>query len=150
MPPCAHHTASPKYPACPSDEYPTPKCSLSCEKDSGLHYKEDKTHADHVYFVLGAPHMETEISTNGPIEGAFTVYEDFLTYKSGVYIHKTGSALGGHAIRVLGYGSENGVPYWLCANSWNETWGDNGYFKILRGVDHCGIEQSGVAGTFVA
>jgi cathepsin B len=29
--------------------------------------------------------MMTEIYTNGPIEGAFTVYEDFLTYKSGVY-----------------------------------------------------------------
>jgi len=62
--------------------------------------------------------------TYGPVEGAFTVYEDFLTYKSGVYSHKSGSALGGHAIKILGYGTENGTPYWLCANSWNEDWGD--------------------------
>lgn len=44
----------------------------------------------------------------------------------GVYQHVTGSAVGGHAIKVLGWGEENGTPYWLCANSWNTDWGDNG------------------------
>lgn len=34
--------------------------------------------------------------TNGPVEAAFSVYEDFLTYKSGVYQHTTGDFLGGH------------------------------------------------------
>ena len=144
--PCAHHTTSTKYPPCPKDEYPTPKCALNCTKESGLHYLSDKTFASSVYNVLGAPHMMTEISTNGPIEAAFTVYEDFLTYQSGVYHHVTGDALGGHAIRILGYGVENGIPYWLCANSWNETWGDNGYFKIKRGTNECGIEGDNYAG----
>lgn len=69
--------------------------------------------------------------TNGPIEASFSVYEDFLTYKSGVYKHTTGSYLGGHAIKVLGWGVEGGEDYWLCANSWNNEWGANGYFKIL-------------------
>lgn len=150
MPPCAHHTTSPKYPACPSDEYPTPKCKKTCTPESGLDYKEDKTHAHRVYEVIGAAHIKAEIATNGPVEGAFTVYEDFITYKSGVYKHTTGKALGGHAIRILGYGTENGEDYWLCANSWNETWGDNGYFKIRRGHNECGIENSAVAGTYVA
>ena len=54
--------------------------------------------------------------------------------------------MGGHAIRILGYGVENGEKYWLCANSWNEEWGDNGYIKIRRGTDECGIESQGVAG----
>ena len=36
-----------------------------------------------------------EIYENGPVEGAFIVYEDFPTYKSGVYSHHTGEALGG-------------------------------------------------------
>ena len=27
--------------------------------------------------------IQTEIMTNGPVEGAFTVYADFPTYKSG-------------------------------------------------------------------
>ena len=77
---------------------------------------------------------------------AFQVYEDFLTYKSGVYRHTTGGYLGGHAVRLLGWGVENGTPYWLVANSWNEDWGDRGYFKVLRGVDECGFENDIVAG----
>ena len=49
--------------------------------------------------------------TNGPVEAAFTVFEDFPNYKTGVYQHVTGGALGGHAIRILGWGVE--VRYWL-------------------------------------
>lgn len=48
---------------------------------------------------------------------------------SGVYQHVSGSLVGGHAIKVLGWGEEDGVPYWLCANSWNTDWGDNGEQK---------------------
>lgn len=44
--------------------------------------------------------------TNGPVEGAFTVYVDFLHYKGGVYQHSHGLPLGGHAIRwVLAEGT---------------------------------------------
>jgi len=88
----------------------------------------------------------TEIYTNGPVEAAFDVYADFPTYKSGVYQHVTGDYLGGHAIKILGWGTENGTPYWLVANSWNADWGDQGFFKILRGSDECGIEDGVVAG----
>lgn len=34
--------------------------------------------------------------------------------------------MGGHAIRILGWGVEDGTPYWLVGNSWNTDWGDNG------------------------
>jgi len=79
--------------------------------------------------------------TNGPVEVSITIYEDFLSYKSGVYSYTTGSELGGHSIKVLGWGTENGVDYWIIANSWNKGWGDNGFIKIKRGVDECGIES---------
>lgn len=84
--------------------------------------------------------------TNGPVEVAFTVYADFPTYKSGVYSYTTGAELGGHAVKMLGWGTENGVDYWLIANSWNNGWGDNGFFKIKRGTNECGIESEVVAG----
>lgn len=45
---------------------------------------------------------------------------------AGVYQHVTGEMLGGHAIKILGWGEENGTPYWLAANSWNGDWGDKG------------------------
>ena len=37
-----------------------------------------------------------------------------------------------HAVLMIGFGVENGIPYWLIQNSWGRTWGDLGYFKILR------------------
>jgi len=77
--------------------------------------------------------IKYEILNNGPVETTFTVYQDFFSYKSGVYQHVTGDYDGGHAIKVLGWGTENGVDYWLCANSWNTSWGDNGFFKIKVG-----------------
>jgi aminopeptidase C len=40
------------------------------------------------------------------------------------------------------------VPYWLVANSWNNDWGEDGFFRIIRGVDECGIEDYAVAGKF--
>uniref|UniRef100_A0A8C4QDN2 Cathepsin B n=1 Tax=Eptatretus burgeri TaxID=7764 RepID=A0A8C4QDN2_EPTBU len=91
--------------------------------------------------------IRTEIYLNGPVEADFSVYGDFLHYKSGVYQHVAGSLMGGHAIRLLGFGEEGGTPYWLAANSWNTDWGDGGFFKILRGHDECGIESDIVAGT---
>jgi len=90
--------------------------------------------------------LQTEIMTNGPIEVAFDVYEDFFSYTSGVYVHKTGALAGGHAVKMIGWGTLNGVAYWTVANSWAVTWGMEGFFLIKRGVDECGIESAGVAG----
>jgi cathepsin B len=88
----------------------------------------------------------TEIYRNGSVEVAIDVYEDFLNYKSGIYQHVSGSYLGGHAIKMIGWGVENGVKYWTLVNSWNEGWGETGAFRILRGSDHCGVESEVVAG----
>ena len=94
----------------------------------------------------GEENIKREIIANGPVLSFMSVYDDFLTYKSGVYSHVTGTELGGHAIRILGWGNENGTPYRLVANSWNEDWGDKGLFKIKRGTNECGIENEIVAG----
>merc|ERR1712046_398787 len=81
------------------------------------------------------------IQEGGPVEAAFTVYSDFETYESGIYQHVSGSYEGGHAIRIVGWGTEDGVDYWKVANSWNPYWGEAGYFRIVRGSDECGIES---------
>ena len=53
-----------------------------------------------------------------------------------------------HAIKIIGWGSEDNMDYWLVNNSWNSDWGDHGTFKILRGSNECGIE-GGVVGVHV-
>ncbi len=75
--------------------------------------------------------------------------------------------MGGHSVRLLGWGTDAGQDYWIIANSWNEVfralfpvpiprsnfacaaqdWGLNGYFHIARGSDECGIEDECNAGT---
>jgi cathepsin B len=74
------------------------------------------------------------------METAFTVYSDFMNYQSGVYHHVSGSVEGGHAVKILGWGTESGMDYWLCANSWGTSWGIDGFFKIKQG--DCGIDST--------
>jgi len=145
IPACEHHTTGDRPPC--GEAGGTPKCMKTCDKDYTVAYKEDLYYGSSSYSVKQhVKDIQLEIMNNGPVEGALTVYEDFPTYKSGVYQHVHGKALGGHAIRILGWGVENDTPYWLIANSWNSDWGDNGYIKLLRGSNHCGIEAQITAG----
>ena len=86
-------------------------------------------------------HIKAELYTHGPLETRFNVYEDFHNYAGGIYVHTTGKRVGGHAIKVVGYGYDTNLKleYWICANSWGTDWGLNGYFYIAFG--QCGIDQ---------
>ena len=141
LPSCNHYKANATNP-CPEKTFPTPACVRECVNTSGLVWKEDKHKSESIYTLGEEKEMMAEISANGPCEGTFAIFEDFLLYESGVYRHTTGILKGEHAVKIMGYGTdENGNKYWLCANSWNTDWGENGYFRILRGVNECGIEN---------
>jgi cathepsin B len=146
---CAHHVDAPAgMVSCTEVEsYSTPTCASTCgESAYGTTYPKDKHLASSSYSVKSAINMQKELMEKGTLSVAMTVYEDFEAYSGGVYQHVTGSNLGGHAIKMIGWGVEDGTPYWLCVNSWNESWGEKGLFRILRGSNECGIEDSIVAG----
>jgi len=123
----------------------TPSCQQTCQDNE--QWTQSKHYLSTWNSIAGdADSIATEIMNNGPVEACFSVYEDLLSYKSGVYQHTTGDYLGGHCLKLAGWGVENGTPYWLAMNSWTTYWGDQGTFKILRGSDECGIEDDVVAG----
>jgi len=154
LPICDHHVNG-TYTNCADlnggQEYNTPTCPTTCNSNSTYKtpYMSDKRMFATSYSVSpDVSQIQQEIMTNGPVEAQFTVYADFESYKSGVYYHVTGPELGGHAVKIIGWGVDNGMDYWLVANSWNVEWGEKGFFKIRRGTDECGIEDGIVAGLF--
>jgi cathepsin B len=113
----------------------TPACQQSCV--NGATYLQDRWFGESAYKVSSnVANIQIEIMTYGPVEAGFYVYSDFLTYKSGVYHRVSNQLLGGHAIKIIGWGVENKTPYWLAANSWSTSWGAlGGFFKIKRGTN---------------
>eukprot|EP00596_Hydrurales_sp_CCMP1899_P000929 CAMPEP_0119034120 /NCGR_PEP_ID=MMETSP1177-20130426/1158_1 /TAXON_ID=2985 /ORGANISM="Ochromonas sp, Strain CCMP1899" /LENGTH=313 /DNA_ID=CAMNT_0006991361 /DNA_START=197 /DNA_END=1138 /DNA_ORIENTATION=- len=149
---CAHHIAPPEGMVdCHTiPDYKTPVCQSECsDSEYATNYKTDKHFAKSSYSVRGEVNIQKELMEHGTLSVSFNVYEDFELYKSGVYHHVTGAFLGGHAVKLIGWGVDNGVKYWICVNSWNELWGEQGTFRILRGKtgrSECGIEDDVVGG----
>ncbi|KAF8568976.1 hypothetical protein P879_07956 [Paragonimus westermani] len=159
FPTCSHHGKG-HGPPCPQELYDTPDCLEDCQEKYPKKYADDKYFASNSYNVRDREEdimrelmqndreedIMRELMQNGPMEVAFSVYADFMNYDEGIYHHVAGDYLGGHAVKLLGWGVENGTKYWLIANSWNEGWGEKGFFRILRGVDECDVESEVVGG----
>jgi len=155
LPHCHHHgpTGNDPYPnegtrGCPNVNR-SPSCPRKCDSAAQSphnNFSNDKySFTGRVGSFMSEESIMETIKNYGPVEAAFTVYSDFENYSSGVYQHTGGSYLGGHAIRIVGWGTDNGTPYWKVANSWNPYWGEDGYFRIVRGQDECGIESQVMA-----
>jgi len=127
IPPCQHSSGGTR-PAC-SAETTAPYCPKKCTTNE-FDWGNDKNYGSSYYQVKAAGKLTTvqaiqaELYKNGPLQATFYVYSDFMYYKSGVYSKVSGQQLGGHAVRLLGWGVENSeatgfaaVPYWLMANS---------------------------------
>jgi len=96
------------------------------------------------------------VSASG-IEGM----KDFLLQYGVGYVHyaaeKSHGYIGGimtgahcgtavnHAVAMVGWGkTPDGREYWILRNSWGESWGENGYFRLEMGTNACRLESGGI------
>lgn len=80
--PCEHHVNGTRGPC--SEGGKTPKCEKTCEEGYTVEYAKDKHFGKtHYSIAKNQDHIRQEIFENGPVEGAFSVYEDLLSYKEG-------------------------------------------------------------------
>ena len=100
--------------------------------------------------------MMREILQRGPITVNFQSMDDLSMYSGGIYIpsdsdlaeykkmcspQKNFYAVS-HSVMIFGWGvSDDGVKYWLVRNSWGTIFGENGNFRIIKGVNAVGIES---------
>ena len=148
FPKCSHGIQG-SYPECSSIPPEDPECSTTCIKGYPIPYDQDR-HKMKSAFQLenDVNQIKSEIFANGPVEATFQVFEDFMTYKSGIYQHVTGKRVALHTVKLIGWGVEGGVPFWRVVNSWNEEWGEEGQFRIRLGTNECSIEAQVEGGIF--
>ncbi|GKV24136.1 hypothetical protein SLEP1_g33786 [Rubroshorea leprosula] len=96
---------------------------------------------------LDEDQIAANLVKNGPL--AVAINAVFMqTYIGGVSCPYICSRRLDHGVLLVGYGSAGYVPvrmkdkpYWIIKNSWGENWGENGFYKICRGRNICGVDS---------
>ncbi|KAI6701165.1 hypothetical protein NL676_015489 [Syzygium grande] len=96
---------------------------------------------------LDEDQIAANLVKNGPL--AVGINAVFMqTYIGGVSCPFICSKRLDHGVLLVGYGSAGYAPirmkdkpYWIIKNSWGENWGENGYYKICRGRNLCGVDS---------
>ncbi|KAH0576217.1 Cathepsin B [Spironucleus salmonicida] len=113
------------------------KCPTRCDDGSRM---PAKAKSDGEVKVVGEHSMLLQL-LKAPLVAEIEIYEDFLYYASGVYEHTVGELIGFQGVQIVGWGAEGETRFWIVKNSWGEAWGEQGFFKIVRGANEAGIES---------
>jgi cathepsin B len=129
------------------DTCPTDNSEMVHHRVSGYYYVPGTISKSPITKDGNELNIRRDIYHWGPCSTVMRIFKDFLKW-DGKGIYKWDTVSGqvntyGHAVVIIGWGEENGVKYWIIRNSWK---GDKEFFKILRGVNHCEIEENVIVG----
>ncbi|XP_063145455.1 procathepsin L-like [Candoia aspera] len=81
------------------------------------------------------------VATAGPISvGLDGRANHFHFYKSGIFSCPWhGVVVLNHAMLIVGYGRHKNTDFWIVKNSWSTSWGEDGYMRLEKGSNTCGI-----------
>lgn len=93
----------------------------------------------------GSPHpllLQEYIYNYGPI---YTMLDErcLIGYTGGIIPNNVIAPNADHAAVIVGW--NNTDSYWICKNSWGDTWGEDGYFRIEYGANVVGSHSSVIA-----
>jgi cathepsin X len=113
----------------------------NCEphKPCEVPHSYPKWHISEYGIVSGEEDMIRELQ-RGPIACGIDANQALDDYTGGIFEDTTGALDINHIVSVVGYGEENGVKFWHVRNSWGTYWGEEGYFRIVRGKNNLAIE----------
>ncbi|VDK80336.1 unnamed protein product [Dibothriocephalus latus] len=82
--------------------------------------------------------LQQAVATSGPVSVAIDANDPgLMSYSRGVYTSTWFRPwMPIHGVLVVGYGTEDNLPYWLVKNSWGPSWGDDGYIKMARNKEN--------------
>lgn len=88
--------------------------------------------------------LKDNLVSTGPISIACDASK-WSSYTGGVMTSsscKSGAFNLDHAIQLVGYNEDADTPYWIVRNSWDTTWGNDGYIYLAMGDNTCGIADA--------
>jgi hypothetical protein len=98
------------------------------------------------YFQPTVEQIKLLLSQYGPVVAFMEVYDDFFDYRGGIYRHDPSrNHSGSHFVLVVGY--DDAGRYFSGKNSWGETFGERGFFRIS--YDEVRNEKASDFGRFV-
>ncbi|MCQ2821026.1 MAG: hypothetical protein MJ252_27525 [archaeon] len=139
----------------------TGQCQGYCDYEKKYKNKyivSDYGYIGNFFTASNEVNMMKELRARGPIQGSLVSGPGLFSYQNGIYsekplkqnsdyLNKTSAADNNiefikeeHSILIVGYGEENGIKYWICLNSWGKHYGEDGFFRILRGENEANIE----------